>query len=201
VWGPNEGRIQELPLLPGDTSGSATAINDHGQIVGITGICDQAIGRFSAIHAVLWEDGEVTDIGNLGGVAWHTPNAINLHGEIVGFSNFSAADGGSYHPHAFLWTESGGIVDLGTLPLPFNDNSDAWGINNWGQAVGRSCDADGNCHAFLWQDGAMRDLNELGNEDGLIAAFDIDDFGRITGQAFDDETGTFVAFLATPARG
>jgi probable HAF family extracellular repeat protein len=201
VWGPNEGRIQELPLLPGDTSGSATAINDRGQIVGITGICDQAIGRFSAIHAVLWEDGEVTDIGNLGGVAWHTPNAINLHGEIVGFSNFSAADGGEYHPHAFLWTESGGMVDLGTLPPPFDDNSDAWGINNWGQVVGRSCDADGNCHAFLWQDGAMRDLNELGYEDILIAAFDIDDFGRITGQAFDDETDTFVAFLATPARG
>jgi probable HAF family extracellular repeat protein len=69
--------------------------------------------------------------------------------------------------------------------------------------VGRSCDADGNCHAFLWQDGVMRDLNELvgsGGGDVLIAAFDIDDFGRITGQAFDDEAGEFVAFLATPTR-
>jgi probable HAF family extracellular repeat protein len=201
VWGPNEGRIRELPLLPGDRSGAATAINDRGQIVGISGICDQAIGRFTAIHAVLWDDGEVIDIGNLGGVAWHTPNAINLHGDVVGFSNFSAADGGEYHPHAFLWTESQGIEDLGTLPPPLDDNSDAWGINQWGQAVGRSCDADGNCHAFLWQDGVMTDLNELvDEEDVLIAAFDIDDFGRITGQAFDDEAGEFVAFLATPAR-
>ncbi len=202
VWGPNEGRIRELPLLPGDDSGAATAINDRGQIVGISGICDQAIGRFTAMHAVLWDKGEVTDIGNLGGVAWHTPNAINLHGEVVGFSNFSAADGGEYHPHALYWSESSGIVDLGTLPSPFDDNSDAWGINNQGQAVGRSCDVDGNCHASLWQDGAMTDLDELvGHEDVLIAAFDIDDFGRITGQAFDDETGTFVAFLATPVRG
>jgi probable HAF family extracellular repeat protein len=206
VWGPRDDQIRALPLLPDDRAGAATAINNRGQIVGISGICDQAIGRFTARHAVLWDNGEVIDIGNLGGVAWHTPNAINLHGEIVGFSNFSAADGGEYHPHAFYWTKEGGIRDLDTLPAPFDDNSDAWGINSWGQAVGRSCDADGNCHAFLWENDAMVDLNcvvdpaDCTPEDILIAAFDIDDRGRITGQAFDDETGEFVAFLATPLR-
>jgi probable HAF family extracellular repeat protein len=205
VWGPND-RIHALPLLPDDSSGAATAINDRGQIVGISGICDQAIGRFTARHAVLWDDGEVIDIGNLGGVAWHTPNAINLHGDVVGFSNFSAADDGEYHPHAFLWTKDDGIRDLRTLPAPFDDNSDAWGINQWGQAVGRSCDVDGNCHAFLWQDGAMTDLNclvepaDCAPDDTLIAAFDINDRGIITGQAFDDEEGRFVAFVATPTR-
>jgi probable HAF family extracellular repeat protein len=200
VWGPNE-RIRDLPLLPGDTSGAATALNDRGQIVGISGICDQAVGRFTAIHAVLWEHGKVIDIGNLGGVAWHTPNAINRRGDIVGFSNFSPADGGNLRPHAFLWTESDGIEDLGTLPAPLDDNSDAWGINKRRQVVGSSCDVDGNCHAFLWQDGAMSDLNELvDSEDVLIAAYDIDDRGRITGQAFDDEEGAFVAFVATPTR-
>ena len=126
VWGPDD-RIRELPLLPGDTSGAATAINDRGQVVGISGICDQAVGRFTARHAVLWDDGKVIDIGNLGGVAWHTPNAINLRGDIVGFANFSEADGGNLRPHAFLWTESDGIEDLGTLPAPLDDNSDAWG--------------------------------------------------------------------------
>jgi probable HAF family extracellular repeat protein len=200
VWGPGD-RMRELPLLPGDTSGAATALNDRGQIVGITGICDQAVGRFTAIHAVLWEDGKVTDIGNLGGVAWHTPNAINRRGDIVGFSNFSRADGGNLRPHAFLWTEGDGIDDLGTLAAPLDDNSDAWGINKRRQVVGSSCDVDGNCHAFLWQDGVMSDLNELaGSEDVLIAAYDIDDRGRITGQAFDDEAGAFVAFVATPTR-
>jgi probable HAF family extracellular repeat protein len=199
VWGPTG--LRELPLLPGDTAGAATAINNRGQIVGISGICDQAIGRFTAIHAVLWDGGNVTDIGNLGGVAWHTPNAINRDGDVVGFSNFSQADGGNLRPHAFLWTESDGIEDLGTLPAPLDDNSDGWGINERRQAVGSSCDVDGNCHAFLWQDGAMSDLNELvDSEDVLIAAYDIDDRGRITGQAFDDEAGAFVAFLATPAR-
>jgi probable HAF family extracellular repeat protein len=200
VWAPGPGQIRELPLLDGDSSGAATAINDRGQIVGISGICDQAVGRFTARHAVLWDGGDVVDIGGLGGVAWHTPNAINRDGVVVGFSNFSAADGGEYHPHAFLWTEENGIRDLGTLPAPFDDNSDAWGINNSDQVVGRSCDVDGNCHAFLWEDGVMRDLNEPGTDDVLIAAFDIDDFGRITGQAFDDEAGEFVAYVATPVR-
>jgi probable HAF family extracellular repeat protein len=206
VWGPSDDQIRALPVLPGDSSGAATAINDRGQIVGISGICDQAIGRFTARHAVLWDNGEVIDIGNLGGVAWHTPNAINLHGEVVGFSNFSAADGGEYHPHAFLWTKEDGMRDLETLPAPLHDNSDAWGINHRGQAVGRSCDAVGNCHAFLWEDDVMVDLNcvvdpdDCTPEDNLIAAFDIDDRGRITGQAFDDETGEVVAFLATPRR-
>ena len=56
-------QIHDLPLIPGDTSGAATAINDNGQIVGISGICDQAVGRHTAKHAVLWENGGVTDIG------------------------------------------------------------------------------------------------------------------------------------------
>ena len=34
--------IHELPLFQDDTSGRLTAINDNGQIVGISGICDQA---------------------------------------------------------------------------------------------------------------------------------------------------------------
>src|SRR6266545_847361 len=57
MWtlGPPDDQIHELPLIPGDTSGAATAINDNGQIVGISGICDQAEGRHTAKHAVLWE--------------------------------------------------------------------------------------------------------------------------------------------------
>ena len=44
IWGPEDDQIQELLPLPGDTSSAATAINNRGQVVGISGICDQAVG-------------------------------------------------------------------------------------------------------------------------------------------------------------
>jgi probable HAF family extracellular repeat protein len=100
VWGPRPGEIRELPPLPGDTVSAATAINNRGQVIGISGICDRAVGRFSAIHAVLWEDGKPIDLGSLGGVAWNTPMSINQRGDVVGFANASAAAGGSFAVHA-----------------------------------------------------------------------------------------------------
>ena len=200
MWGPRNGQISELPPLPGDSVSAATALNDHGQVVGISGICDQAAGRFSAIHNVLWENGNPVDIGDLGGVAWNTPMAISQDGDVVGFANASAADGGNFNPRAFLWIEGQPVQNLGTLPGDVT--SQALGINEWRQVVGQSCDVDDNCRAFLWQNGVMTDLNDLvavGYDDVLTTANDIDDFGRITGQGFDDDAGQFVAFLATPA--
>jgi len=200
MWGPRNGQISELPPLPGDSVSAATALNDHSQVVGISGICDQAAGRFSAIHNVLWENGNPVDIGDLGGVAWNTPMAISQDGDVVGFANASAADEGNFNPRAFLRIEGQPIQNLGTLPGDVT--SQALGINRWRQAVGQSCDVDDNCRAFLWQNGVMTDLNDLvgfGYDDVLTTANDIDDFGRITGQGFDDDAGQFVAFLATPA--
>src|SRR5262245_28194278 len=88
VWtlGPPD-QIQDLPLISGDTSGAATAINDASQIVGISGICDKAVGRHTAKHAVLWENGTVTDIyPNAPAPWWNTPTAINQRGDVVGFA-------------------------------------------------------------------------------------------------------------------
>jgi probable HAF family extracellular repeat protein len=194
VWGPEEGRIQELPPLPGDTVSAATALNDRGWVVGISGICDRAVGRASAIHAVLWRDGQPIDIGALGGVAWNTPMSINERGDIVGFANVAA--GGGFSAHAFLWTSHDGIRDLGTLPG--DSTSQALGINERREIVGTSCDADFNCRAFLWRDGEMTDLNTLiGSDyhDTLITANDINASGRITGQALEQD-GALVAFVA-----
>src|SRR6476619_7304740 len=69
-------QIHALPLIPGDTSGAATAINDRGQIVGISGTCDQAVGRLTAAHAVLWDDGHPADLGTFPAAWWNTPTAI-----------------------------------------------------------------------------------------------------------------------------
>jgi probable HAF family extracellular repeat protein len=200
IWGFRDGRIQELPPLPGDTVTAATAINDRGQVVGISGICDNAVGRFSARHAVRWEHGMVTDIGNLGGRAWHTPMAVNQRGDVVGFSNLPGDEGGRFNAHAFLWTERGGITDLGTLPG--DTTSQALGINARRQVVGLSCGASG-CRAFLWEDRVMVDLNTLvapGHAGDLVTAGDINDAGVITGETLDRETGDRLAFVASPTR-
>lgn len=198
VWGPAAGQIQELPLLPGDTSGAATAINDRGQAVGISGICDQAVGRHTAAHAVLWEDGTVTDIGNLGGDTWNTPMAINQHGDVVGFAG-RAGDPEGNALRAFLWRRGQGIQSLGFLPG--HVYSEAHGINDSRQVVGISCDADFNCRAFLWENGVMTDLNARvapGYGGVLTTAQDINGLGVITGRAFMLATGESPAFVAIP---
>ncbi|HEX9305488.1 MAG TPA: hypothetical protein VGA31_13645 [Thermoanaerobaculia bacterium] len=199
LWGPKDGQIQELSPVPGDPTSAATAINDWGQAVGISGVCDRAVGRFSAAHAVLWQDGIPTDIGNLGGVAWNTPTAINNRGQVVGFSDLPGDQSGAPNFHAFLWTKSGGIQDLGTLPG--DSLSLAFGINDLGQVVGQSIGAGGS-RAFLWQNGVMTDLNTLvppGSLD-LVYANDINASGEIAGGAFDPGTGESPAFLASPVK-
>ena len=116
VWdlGPPD-QIQDLPLFPDDTSGAATAINDNGQIVGISGICDQAVGRHTAKHAVLWENGTVTDIyPDAPAPWWNTPTAINQRGDVVGFAGDPAFVEGDIL-HAFLWTRDDGIRQLKPL--------------------------------------------------------------------------------------
>ena len=199
VWGPKRNQIRELPPLPGDTSGAATAINDRGQVVGISGTCDQAVGRYTAAHAVLWDKGRVIDLGNLGAPWWNTAMAINQRGDVVGFAGVPGGDADNPILHAFLWTRRGGIQDLGTLPGDLT--SQANGINERGQVVGSSCNAAGSCRAFLWENGVMKDLNTLvepGYTGVLMNAQDIDDHGEISGRAFDPATGELPAFVAVP---
>jgi probable HAF family extracellular repeat protein len=208
MWGlgpPDQ--IHEFPLIPGDTSGAATAINDNGQAVGISGICDQAIGRHTAKHAVLWENGGVTDIGNLGAQFWNTPTAINQQGDVVGFAGDPAFVEGDI-VHAFIWTKRDGIRPLFALPgrVPEHVDSEAYGINERRQVVGVSCDADFvDCRAVVWDNGAVpTDLNDLkapGYSARLETGKDINDLGKITGRAIDPITGVRTAFLAVPVHG
>src|SRR5881296_1101013 len=46
MWEPRGGTMQELPPLSGDSTSAATAINEQGQVVGILGECDVAVGEF-----------------------------------------------------------------------------------------------------------------------------------------------------------
>jgi probable HAF family extracellular repeat protein len=208
VWtlGPPD-QIHDLPLIPGDTSGAATAINDNGQIVGISGICDQAVGRHTAKHAVLWENGGVTNLGNFPAAWWNTPTAINQHGDIVGFAGDPAFVEGDVL-HAFMWTREDGIRQLKPLAnrTPKHVDSEAYGINERRQVVGVSCDADlVDCRAVIWDHGnTPTDLNDLkapGFTAVLTNAKDINNNGEITGRATDPNTGLLTAYLAVPLGG
>ena len=200
LWEPKKGTMVELPPFPDDSTSAATGINDRGQAVGISGECDQAVGRFSAQHAVLWEQGQVIPLEDLGGTSWHTPMAINQAGDITGFSNPADARDllGEFIAHAVLWTPEGGIQDLGRLSG--DSTSQGLGINIFRQVVGVSSGPAGS-RAFLWQEGTLVDLNSIVDPaypDSLIIAGDINDDGVITGRALEAATGRIVTFIARP---
>lgn len=181
IYGPRPDQARALPLPSNDTSGAATAINDRGQVVGISGLCDQAVGRLTARHAVLWSHGRVRDLGNLGAAWWNTPMAINEHGTIVGFAGDPADIDGTV-THAFVWTRKDGMRPL----LPPGTNSIAYGVNDRNQIVGAECDVTGtDCHGFLWQDGKTTLLDDVaaGYSGTLTVGADINDRGVIAGRA------------------
>jgi probable HAF family extracellular repeat protein len=193
LWGPEPGEIRELSPFPGDSVAAALAINDYGQVVGGSGICGPVSPAVS-LHAVLWQDSSVIDLGNLGGAMNNVALAINNRGQVAGFSDLS----GDATFHAFRW-ENGTMTDLGTLPGDFS--SSASGINNQGQVVGSSCDQNGNCRVFLWENGAMTDLNALVPQRSslyLAMASDINDRGEIVGNGVPKGTNYERAFLAVP---
>ncbi|HZU23690.1 MAG TPA: hypothetical protein VE998_12730 [Terriglobales bacterium] len=197
VWGPEPNQVTELSPLGQDPDSAATAINDQGEVVGISGICSNAVGGETARHAVRWEHGHVFDIGNFdGGIAWNTPTAINNAGQVVGFANLPNS-GTGFNPVGFIWSRGHQIQQL--HPLAGDSNSWAWGINIRGQAVGQSFGS--GARAFLYQDGVMYDLNGLLASPSslqLLLANDINDRGEIAGFARDLKTGNQVAFLAIP---
>jgi probable HAF family extracellular repeat protein len=188
LW--ENGVIHKLPVMPGDDSAVANAINESGQAVGISvGTCTG-----SPAHAVLWEHGKVTGLGSLGGTAFDEATSINNQGQVVGFSSLP---GNTYY-HAFSWDRRSGMRDLGTLPGDFN--SVAVRINAKGQIVGFSCDVTGIiCRAVVWEDGAITDLNTLTRGSHLLLqyAFGINARGEIVGGA-QTSNGETHAFLATP---
>jgi probable HAF family extracellular repeat protein len=105
-------------------------------------------------HAFLWENGEMTDLGTLGGsfsTAFSSgATGINSSGQVVGVSSTASGE-----QHAFLW-ENGEMTDLGTLHS--ESGSVATGINSSGQIVGysqivRYSDTgfpQNETHAVLW---------------------------------------------------
>jgi probable HAF family extracellular repeat protein len=199
VWGPGRWAARALPLVGDDTSGAATAINDRGQIVGISGICDIAVGRYSAAHAVLWDDGRAIALEGFDAPYWNTPNAINRRGDIVGFMGTPGDIDGNLL-RAFIRIHGSDIVQQ-ISPLQGDAYATAQSINESRQVVGTSCKEGAvDCRAFLWENGVTHDISRQPGYDGVLtSAQDINNFGVITGRAVD-AAGVRKAFVAVPAR-
>jgi len=196
LWGPKNNEFQQLPPYQSDPDGAATAINNEGQVVGISGLCGSAVGGASAEHMLLWDNNRVVNLPTLGGAYWNTPMDINENGDVTGFSDLPGDSVAAPNFNAFIWTRKNGTANLGTLS---GDNvSEGLGINDQDQVVGVSFPSG---HAFIWQRGTIIDLNTLIPRNAsviLTDAQEINDEGVITGQAQAKNGSTLYAFVAIP---
>ncbi|MCA9945973.1 MAG: hypothetical protein KC449_20965 [Anaerolineales bacterium] len=155
---------------------SANDINNRNQIASS---CSWD-GLF--LQACLWRNGELINLGTLGGNYSHA-TAINNSGQVAGYAHIETQPPPFTHIfHAFLW-EDGTMIDLGT----FGYHSIASAINESGQIVGRSSYNPSSVptHAFLWENGVMTDLGTLGGF--TSSASDINNRGQIVGYSFDSQ--------------
>lgn len=114
------------------SSSSAAAINNRGQIVGLSRTVD---GKWSA---VLWENGTIRDLGTLAGGTGANANDINNAGQIVGQS-----DNANLQGRATLW-QGDRIIDLNTrvAPIPGITLNTAIRINDSGQILAQLDNGD-----------------------------------------------------------
>ena len=150
----------------GPESSFLWAINNRNQAVGWS----ELAGRDTE-HAILWQGGELIDLGALPGFPVSRALDINARGQIVGH----AIEFDLHHTRAILW-DDGRAIDISP---PGSSSCGATGINNRGDIVGK-CTAAGE----LWRG---RELITL----GLLAGYTnnyplaINDAGVVVGTLTD----------------
>jgi probable HAF family extracellular repeat protein len=187
------------------SAGAGSAQNDAGVVVGTAthvGSIPVAFSLDPNRSGGAWQTpslmghGVISDIGPEGSSA----TAINDQGAVVGYW---AGPGGNGGNRAFLET-SGTMTDLGTLgqgpsyPSALNNAGQVVGMSSW--LTDPSNPARPPWHAFLYDQGTMKDLNDLiptGSGIVLNNAVGIDAQGRIVAVG-DDSTGTAHEYLLTP---
>lgn len=194
VW--RDGALTDLGALgpdPANNSSYPNALNARGDLAGVSdnGAMDPLTGT-AATDAVLWRNGQIINLGTLGGNESQA-FSINNRDQITGVAANATPDpfsmaGSQTQGRAFLW-QDGIMRDLGTLGGP---DSFGWFVTDRGQVVGVSYTSampnpvtgQPPAHAFLWQDGKMRDLGSLG---GSVPTFggvnDVNSRGEIVGQS------------------
>jgi probable HAF family extracellular repeat protein len=141
-------------------------------------------------HAFEWKNGRLSDLGALLGVNNSCATHVSGNALIAGESENGVIDPITGWPEvqAVLW-KHGQLINLGTLG---GNESFAMSVNNRGQVVGQAANSTPDpfpfpgfgqqARAFLWENGAMRDLGTLGGPDAF--AIDINDRGQVLGFSF-----------------
>ena len=182
-----KGVLTNLGVLPGGDGSFALWISDNGLIAGeaSNGILDPLFPGFAEGRAVLWKDGQILDLGTLGGNE-SSAFSVNNRGQVVGVAVNTIPDPFSFFGtelRAFLW-QDGAMQDLGTLGGP-----EAWAlfVNERGQVAGfATTNAVFNpitlsltTDPFLWEHGTMRDLGTLGGTLGF--PYGLNNQGQVVG--------------------
>jgi probable HAF family extracellular repeat protein len=187
LW--RNGHSELLPDLSEAGCSIPLWINVRREVVGISenGVIDPFNGT-NEVRAVVWRNGQLTDLGTLGGNESITA-AINERGQIVGWAENNIPDTvsllGGTQTRAVLW-QAGTILDLGTLGGP---DALANHINERGQVVGDSfLDATVNpitgfptIVPFLWDNGVMKSIGSLGGTFG--EAFLVNNRAQVLGDS------------------
>ena len=144
-------------------------------------------------NAFLYRNGTMVDLATLVGKAGlaMTANAMNASGQVAGCVN-SWSGSGAY-THAYICnTSNGALMDWRDPGNLWSSWSEAYGINDIGQAVGMAQLDSGLIHAFVYRNGTMADLGTFGGP--YSGAGGINDSGQVVGYA-DIDSNSSHAFL------
>jgi len=186
LW--EHGITRDLGTLGDGPDSQAIFINENGQVAG-NSYTDSVAGVYGipTLHPFLWEKGQMTDLGSLGGV-YANANGLNNRGQVAGFSTLTGDLGGG---RAFLW-DHGTMRNLGTLGGDFTF-SEANAISDNGEIAGHTSTADGPFRGFRWEHGVMTDLGSVPGYDCSNTG-SINSSGQIAGWAYRcDQTSVHAA--------
>src|SRR6201987_5931328 len=175
-------KIVSVPTPAGYDS-AALGLNDNGNVVGYN-----VQGDTYQAFLCSQSSGSSIDVGSLGG-RMNAACAINGSDQGAGYSQDANGNLG-----AFIYTKDGGIKALGSLDGGVS--SEAFGINNSGQAVGDSQNATNEHRPVLFDNSGVKDLNVsvAQNSNAFRTAYAINDAGQVAGRT-DTNQGAIHAFV------
>ena len=147
IWNHSDLKSKRLGALLGGDYSSACAINDAGEVAGVSNIRE-------ALLPFIWTPTTgLRRVQLLPGDNCGEANGINKYGHVVGYSS------GKTGTKAFLWTRTTAVRNLGVLPG--GNYSRARDLNDSDEVVGTSASSAGE-RAVLWTTaGNIRDLGTL----------------------------------------